>query len=221
MPAGLGTESFMNSYEKQKEKGIIIGNQVDKSELRNPISRRLVQGFDQALLEGLDEWKPRTVHEVGCGEGRLTRMIDSRYGVEILGTDFSKTIIEANRDRLDSRSIEYVNKSIYELNPETDARDVIVCCEVLEHLEDPVRGLDALKSLGGRGYLLSVPREPIWRALNMARGKYWGEWGNAPGHLNHWSFKTFSKLLDQCGFAIKRAYNPFPWLMVSATVKRD
>jgi len=211
----------MNSYEKQTEKGIIIGNQVDKSELRNPISRRLVQGFDQALLEGLDEWKPRTVHEVGCGEGRLTRIIDSRYGVEILGTDFSKTIIEANRNGSTSEGIEYVTKSIYELNPETDARDVIVCCEVLEHLEDPARGLDALKSLGGRGYLLSVPREPIWRVLNMARGKYWREWGNTPGHLNHWSFKTFSKLLDQCGFAIKRAYNPFPWIMVSATIKRD
>ena len=209
----------MDSHEKQTEEGIFIGNQVDKSELRNPISRSLVQGFDRALLKGLDEWKPQTVHEVGCGEGRLTRMINNRFGISILGTDFSKTVIEANRGRSDSLSIEYVNKSIYELNPEMDARDVIVCCEVLEHLEDPIRGLNALKSLNGRGYMLSVPREPIWRILNMVRGKYWRERGNTPGHLNHWSFSSFSKLLDRCGFVIERAYNPLPWIMVSASIK--
>ena len=211
----------MDSYEKQKEDGIFIGNQVDKSELRNPISRKLVQGFDQALLEGLDEWKPQAVHEVGCGEGRLTRMISKRYGIDILGTDFSKTIIEANLNSTASESIQYVNKSIYELDPETDPRDVIVCCEVLEHLEDPVRGLEALKSLNGRGYILSVPREPVWKVLNMVRGKYWRDWGNTPGHLNRWSFNSFSEFLNRCGFAIKVAYNPFPWIMVSAMLKED
>ena len=43
-----------------------------------------------------------------------------------------------------------------------------------------------------RGYLLvSVPREPLWRALNIARGAYVRDLGNTPGHLNHWSRRAF------------------------------
>ena len=38
-----------------------------------------------------------------------------------------------------------------------------------------------------RHLLVSVPREPLWRMLNMARGAYWSDLGNTPGHLNHWS----------------------------------
>jgi hypothetical protein len=30
-----------------------------------------------------------------------------------------------------------------------------------------------------------VPREPIWRIGNMARGRYLGDLGNTPGHIQH------------------------------------
>jgi len=211
----------MRNHQNQIEDGIVIGNQVDKSELSNPISRRLVQGFDRALLKGLDSLQPKSIHEVGCGEGRLTRMMRERYRTEVLATDFSKTIIEANRKIDPDSGIQYTNRSIYDLKTESDARDIVVCCEVLEHLEDPNRGLLALKSLGARGYILSVPREPLWRALNMFRGKYWKHWGNTPGHLNHWSFGTFSAQLERCGFSLKDVYNPLPWIMVSATLRGE
>ena len=47
-----------------------------------------------------------------------------------------------------------------------------------------------------RGYLLvCVPREPLWRGLNMARGAYLKDLGNTPGHLNHWSKRSFVALL--------------------------
>jgi hypothetical protein len=42
-----------------------------------------------------------------------------------------------------------------------------------------------------RHLLVSVPREPLWRMLNMARGAYWPALGNTPGHLNHWSRRSF------------------------------
>ena len=32
-----------------------------------------------------------------------------------------------------------------------------------------------------RHLLVSVPREPLWRMLNMARGSYWSALGNTPG----------------------------------------
>ena len=47
----------------------------------------------------------------------------------------------------------------------------------------------------GGHLLVSVPREPLWRGLNMARGAYIKDLGNTPGHLNHWSRKAFVELL--------------------------
>ncbi|MDG2169878.1 MAG: hypothetical protein P8L44_18365, partial [Opitutales bacterium] len=64
-------------------------------------------------------------------------------------------------------------------------------------------------------YVFSVPREPIWRILNMARFKYLGDWGNTPGHLNHWSLNSFTKSVTENGFEIVEVLNPFPWIMVS------
>ena len=204
----------MDNHDKQLEEGIYIGNQVDKSNLNNPISRKLVSGFDSKLFRALDALQPKTLHEVGCGEGRLTRLIRDRYKIQVMASDFSEALIDENLKR-DCDSIDFKHLSIYDLNPEEHARSVVVCCEVLEHLEDPLRGLQALRSLNADHYVFSVPREPIWRILNMARFKYLGDWGNTPGHLNHWSPNSFTKAVTENGFEIVEVLNPFPWIMVS------
>jgi hypothetical protein len=58
-----------------------------------------------------------------------------------------------------------------------------------------------------------VPREPLWRGLNMARGAYWRSLGNTPGHVNHWSKREFVSLLSGYG-AVEEARSPFPWTML-------
>ena len=206
----------MSHHDKELESGVFIGNQVDKSDLRNPISRYLVNGFDAAIHSALDALEPEAVHEVGCGEGRLSRMIVERYGIDVLATDFSEAIISENDKGNVDPKIRYEQASAYELRKETHHRDVVICCEVLEHLEEPQRGLRSLYDLDARGYVFSVPNEPIWRILNMVRGKYWSDWGNTPGHLNHWSYSSFEELLNRSGFRVDRSLNPFPWLMVLA-----
>ena len=71
-----------SSHDRRAERGILIGNQVDKDNVGNPIARRMVAGFD-AALEGLIaavQPRPGSVHEVGCGEGRLSRPIACAVG---------------------------------------------------------------------------------------------------------------------------------------------
>lgn len=195
--------------------GIVIGNLENKAELRNPLARWMVHNFDRTLLELIEACAPRSIHEVGCGEGRLTEKLAARYGVPIRGTDFSREIITALRaSQADGPRIQYVERSIYDLEPEADSADLIVCCEVLEHLEDPATALQRLHALGARHYIFSVPREPLWRILNMARGKYWSSLGNTPGHLQHWSARGFVQLLSDFGYAITDRRQPFPWTMV-------
>jgi len=57
-----------------------------------------------------------------------------------------------------------------------------------------------------------VPREPIWRALNLARGKYVRDLGNTPGHLGHWSRRGFLELLGG-RLEVVAVRTPLPWTM--------
>ena len=124
----------MSNYNQKRieEQGIIIGNAVDKSSLRNPVAQKIVEGFDVGLIEALERVQPSSIHEVGCGEGRLTRLFSSKYDCQIRASDFSSILIDQNNKRSDP-NIQYLNKSIYDLDA-NDSADLVVCCEVLEHL---------------------------------------------------------------------------------------
>ncbi len=76
---------------------------------------------------------------------------------------------------------------------------MVVTSEVLEHMEDPERALGQLLGVCGGYLLVTVPNEPIWRILNMARGKYWRRLGNTPGHVQHWNKRTLRKLILEKG----------------------
>lgn len=214
-PASSGILSAMsNSHERQAEGGILIGNQLDKDQVTNPVARRMVVGFDTALETLVKAVQPKSIHEVGCGEGRLSRKLHALTGQEILASDFSRELIAENTARGDG-GVRYAARSVYDLRPEEDRADLIVCCEVLEHVERPAEALTALRGLGAASYILSVPREPWWRMLNMARGKYLRALGNTPGHLNHWSQCGFVSFLERGGFRVNRRLLPLPWTMVT------
>ncbi len=44
-------------------------------------------------------------------------------------------------------------------------------------------------------------------------GAYWKELGNTPGHLNHWSRRSFISLLARHG-EVAQVRTPFPWTML-------
>ena len=91
--------------------------------------------------------------------------------------------------------------------------DVAAAIEVLEHVPDPEHTVAEMARVASGHLLVSVPREPLWRALNMARGAYIKDFGNTPGHVNHWSKRAFVRLLSQHGEVVQ-ARSPFPWTML-------
>ena len=74
-----------------------------------------------------------------------------------------------------------------------DAFEAVVCTEVLEHLEEPEKALRELLRVTRRWVILSVPREPLWRVLNMVRGAYLRHFGNTPGHIGGFVERNFGK----------------------------
>jgi 2-polyprenyl-3-methyl-5-hydroxy-6-metoxy-1,4-benzoquinol methylase len=194
------------------------GNVYDKYATRHPIERRLVGGFLDRVDELVSLTAASEAHEVGCGEGEIAIRL-ARRGIRVRGSDVAADVIAEARRRGDAAGaqIEFRRASIEELEPGVDAAELIVCCEVLEHLADPERGLAVLASLARPWLLVSVPREPVWRALNLARGHYLAELGNTPGHLNHWSRRGFVDWLS-ARLDVVEVRAPLPWTMALCRV---
>jgi 2-polyprenyl-3-methyl-5-hydroxy-6-metoxy-1,4-benzoquinol methylase len=194
------------------------GNVYDKYATRNPIERRLVAGFLADVRELADRSGAREAHEVGCGEGEISLML-ARGGLRMRGSDVSAEVVEEARRRAADAGLDVAFRAapLESLEPAADAAELIVCCEVLEHLPDPERGLEMLTTLARPWLLISVPREPIWRTLNLARLKYVGELGNTPGHVGHWSRRSFLDLL-RARFEVVEARSPLPWTIALCRV---
>jgi 2-polyprenyl-3-methyl-5-hydroxy-6-metoxy-1,4-benzoquinol methylase len=195
----------------------IGGNYYDKHNSRNPIARMLMQGFYGSFEQLTGKVKPGKAFEVGCGEGYLMLNL-AKSGWQVDGIDIDEnTIAFAQNMFLQNHVAAKANVgSIYNLaKDQLPGYDLVICCEVLEHLEHPELGLQSLKNSGAGPLVISVPNEPIWRIMNMARGKYLRNLGNTPGHLSHWSKKAFLDLVSQY-YKVETVKTPLPWTFVFA-----
>lgn len=199
---------------------VVAGNVYPKYTTRNPIARLLVANFMAALRRLVGQTGVRRVHEVGCGEGFLARKL-AADGFQVRGSDLSPSAIAEARARSAGVAprIAFQVADMYQLEPARDAAELVICCEVMEHLPDPDRALQVLEQLARPHLIMSVPQEPLWRILNLARGRYWSELGNTPGHLQHWSTGAFVRLLKR-HFHVVQVLTPLPWTMALCRVKR-
>jgi 2-polyprenyl-3-methyl-5-hydroxy-6-metoxy-1,4-benzoquinol methylase len=190
------------------------GNTFDKYGSSNPVVKRLMAGFHSTLDELFERAAPRSILDVGCGEGVLTaewaeRLSDGR----VVGIDLDDPKLRAEWDERSRPNLEFRTEEATSLSFADDEFDMACAIEVLEHVPDPEATVAEMTRVASRHLLVSVPREPLWRGLNMARGAYLRELGNTPGHLNHWSKRAFVAMLARYG-KVEEARSPFPWTMV-------
>jgi 2-polyprenyl-3-methyl-5-hydroxy-6-metoxy-1,4-benzoquinol methylase len=197
----------------------VAGNAYDKYHSANPVARWLMNGFLAAFEELVGLARPATAFEIGCGEGHLSMRLLDR-GIDLAGCDLDAQIVaDANRQsRAGGHGERFAARSVYDIAPGDISAGLIVCCEVLEHLPDPDRALQILASQRAGYWLFSVPREPLWRALNLARGKYIADFGNTPGHIRHWSAAGFRRMVERRFEVVERRV-PLPWTMLLCTAK--
>jgi len=195
------------------ENGIVVGTSGAKYDSKNPLAVHLLREFDRVISELAAHAAPKSILEVGCGEGHIIKLLLDNTSAPILATDLSESVLDDAKQAISSDRVTFRTADIMEIDPVEPAPDLVVCCEVLEHLPDPQGGLEALQRQRANWYILSVPREPIWRLLNMARGAYLRDFGNSPGHLQHWSQREFLKFIGQA-FEPVIIRAPLPWTVV-------
>jgi 2-polyprenyl-3-methyl-5-hydroxy-6-metoxy-1,4-benzoquinol methylase len=190
------------------------GNTYDKYNTTNPVAKRLQASFERTLDELFDKAAPDSILDIGCGEGVLTYQWAEKLGDKrVVGLDLPDEKLQAEWETRRRANLEYVTMPAENLPFDADEFDVATAIEVLEHVPDPAHTVAEMARCAQRHLLVSVPREPLWRALNMARGSYIKDWGNTPGHLNHWSKRSFVSLLSQHGEVVEKR-SPFPWTML-------
>jgi ubiquinone/menaquinone biosynthesis C-methylase UbiE len=208
----------MSVEPAQAASSIPTGNTFDKYGSDNPVVRRLMAGFERALDELLQRASPDSVLDVGCGEGVLTLQWAQQLADRpVVGVDLPDAKLQAQWRMRERHNLRFVTGRAEELPFAAGEFDLVAAIEALEHIPDPERTLSEMARVARRHLVVSVPREPLWRVLNLARGAYVREFGNTPGHLNHWSKGAFARLLGRYGEVVELR-TPFPWTMVLVRV---
>ena len=187
------------------------GNTYDKYASTNPLEQRMMRGFFGALDTMLAAVpSPSRILEVGVGEGIVTQRVIERYPeASVLGLDLPDDDLAGDWAE---RGLSCVFGDATTLPFPNDTFDLVLAIEVFEHLPDPQGALHELARVCAGTLIASVPFEPIWRVGNMVRGRYLRQLGNTPGHLQHWSKKSFLHMLAPY-FDTVSVLTPFPWVM--------
>jgi 2-polyprenyl-3-methyl-5-hydroxy-6-metoxy-1,4-benzoquinol methylase len=198
--------------------GIVTGNTYDKYSARNPVARALMRGFERNLDDLFASTQPRSLLDVGCGEGVLTqRWAKLLEPARVVGIDLDDPLLAAEWARRTAPNLTYLAQRAERLPFADGEFDLATAIEVLEHVPEPDHTLAEMARCAARHLLVSVPHEPLWRAVNMARGAYWRQLGNTPGHVNHFSKSAIVALCARHGEVLETR-SPFPWTMVLVRV---
>jgi SAM-dependent methyltransferase len=186
-----------------------------KYQAKNPIQRLLIRRFMGKLSALFDATQPSSsVLEIGCGEGFVSGQLSERHaGESYVGVDLSAADIANLKAKFPA--LEAHEGSIYDLSFLGREFDVVVCAEVLEHLDDPGAALEQIVARKPRRVILSVPHEPWFCLSNFARGKNVTRLGNDPEHVNLWGRSGFRRVIEPY-LVVDKHETSYPWQLVLA-----
>jgi SAM-dependent methyltransferase len=189
--------------------------ETPKYRRRSPLRRALIRRFVRRLHElVIDAGPVSSVLEIGIGEGFLSGYLSEKLPtVRFVGVDSSEAALARLRrlfPQIETRVRDACNLSGLE-----GPFDLVLCAEVLEHLDRPARALDAIAALQPRRALLTVPHEPFFRLSNLASGANVARWGNDPEHIQQFGPRSFRRLLSG-RFDVLALETSYPWLLALA-----
>jgi ubiquinone/menaquinone biosynthesis C-methylase UbiE len=190
------------------------GNTFDKYGSSNPVVRRLMESFEHDLSELLALAAPSSILDVGCGEGVLsTKWAGQLPDARVVGFDLEDPKLRAHWAAASLPNLRFETGDARQLPFADSEFEMVAAIETLEHIPNPESVVAEMSRVASKHLLVSVPREPLWRLLNVVRGAYVRELGNTPGHVNHWSATSFKRLLARHG-ELLQTRAPFPWTML-------
>ena len=178
--------------------------------------RRLIDGFFARLREVVEPLGAESVLDAGCGEGETLARLGDVLGERASAIDIHDECVAYTRQRLPH--VDVSKTSVCELPYPDRAFDLVLCIEVMEHLDRPAEALRELCRVSARDLVVSVPYEPYFRLGSLLRGKYVRGLGNHPEHVNHWNRRTLPAFL-RAQVDVTEVAVAFPWLIAHCRVR--
>lgn len=181
-----------------------------KYQTKNPVANWLMRGFYAKIGQIMQELHYQSLLDSGCGDGEALFRLAHLLPAKTVGIDNDEKQIDRARIRFPEIKLE--TQDIYHLPYENNFFDLVLCLEVLEHLEYPIEVITELARVSSKYLIFSVPHEPFFMLGNLLRGKNILKFGNDPQHINHWNKRTFRQLLST-KVKVNLVINSFPWLI--------
>jgi len=158
------------------------------------------------VLAAVAELAPARLVDLGAGGGQLLAEVRARHpGIELVGIDLSEARIAENAARVPEVAWHALDLDAAVALPVhlRGAFDVVVACEIVEHLDHPELFLRTARDLArpGAGHLvLSTQSGPVRETERRV------------GHRRHWSRREMTDALVAAGWTPERVWNSgFPF----------
>ena len=176
----------------------------------------------EAAKISLKKCEYNNVLDAGCGSGIMLNAVCS-LGMNLTGIDFSMKSVEFAEKYLTDFSPNIIHAEIEKTELQPQSQDLILCCEVLEHIELKT-AIEALKHfnklLKSEGYLyITVPNvRSIWPLIEkfLDLTKLVPQLCNSQ-HVTKYTQGKMKKLIEDAGFSIVESgtFNLVsPWVYV-------
>ncbi len=137
--------------------------------------------------------------EIGCSYGAMLAKF-AAAGWVVEGVELDTRAVQAARTRPGMRVHHGgLEETLDSLSP---PYDVIAAYHVVEHLPDPVRFLEQVRTLCAQNGIL-VLRLPNGSSIGARAASGWWEWFLIPEHIHIFSTRSISLLLERTGFAVR------------------
>lgn len=184
----------------------------EKHTTKNPIGKLFINNFLSTVVKTIRPLNIDSVLDVGCGEGfTLARLQKEKIGKSFEGIDNLDESIEIAKRLHPALNIK--KGDIYKLPFKSNSFDLVVCTEVLEHLDNPKKAYKELIRVSNKYILISVPNEPFFTWQRVARFQNILHFGAHPEHIQHWTAREFTKFVHVRGVKLITRKFPIPWTM--------
>jgi len=124
------------------------------------------------------------VLDIGCGRGKFLD-ICKKKNIKAIGVDKEKCSVDFCRQY----GLEAMMANVYKLPFSNNSFSFIICQSVVEHLNQPLKGLREIKRILKKGgvFIVSVP---------TPEGSFWDD----PTHIRPYTSKSIISLLEMVGF---------------------
>ncbi len=128
-----------------------------------------------------------TLLDVGCGNGSKLAMLNLPPSCQVVGVDISEGALSLARSTVETAAFQLLD---IEKEPHAGRFDVVICSEVLEHLDSDVDALENIREACGGSFIITVPAKPL------------DPIGRQVGHIRHYTKRELHDKLTGAGFEV-------------------